>query len=61
LHSSQPDHGAGDRDECFEGWQGLFASQGDAPAVADFVEETLNEVALFVTLSASIYLDQTVH
>ncbi len=48
LHLSDPGHGACEVDKGFEWAHGLFASQGDPTEAFDTVEETLDQVPLFV-------------
>ena len=50
LHLAQPDHGAGEMDKAHEGWERLFAAQGNAAEAFQPVEEALDLVALLVEL-----------
>lgn len=48
LHLADPSHCAGEVYEGFKGRYGFLAAQGDATEPFEFVEEALDEMALFV-------------
>lgn len=48
LHLADPSHGAGEIDEGFERADGFLAAQGNPAEAFDTIEETLDQMPLFV-------------